>query len=114
MVLSQIKEFLRDVVGLPPLLVLVGLGLASHVVSNLLLEKPITSAYGLVIPLILGTSIEAYEIWLQYRQIGLLAPGNDPVWMILARHAMDVVFILAAPTALVLYGIAEDLRHGSI
>ena len=32
----------------------------------------------------------------------LFAPGNDPLWQILARHAQDVLWMLALPVVLVI------------
>lgn len=106
--MSQIKIFLRDTLGLPPVSLLIGLGLATHIVLNLLLQKPVTSAYGLILPLILGLSIEGYEIWIAYREVGLLAPGNDPILIILTRHFVDVLFVLLAPIALVIFGLVSS------
>ena len=102
--LTQLKTFLRDTLGIPaPALLLAG-GLLAHIMLCLLLRKPIVSAWGLLAPALLGTMIEAYEIWLQYRQIGLFAPGNDPVAIILFRHAFDIAKMLLLPGLLVLTG----------
>ena len=62
--LGNFGEFFGAI--LPPFLVLICLGLAAHLTLNLLLHKPLTSAYGLILPLVLGVSIEAHEIWVQY------------------------------------------------
>lgn len=95
--LDRIKTLRRDQLGLPTWVVLSAVGFASHVVLNLILKKPVTSGWGLLAPLTLGVAIEAYEIWLQYRGIGLLAEGNDPLLMIFGRDALDVVVMLALP-----------------
>ena len=102
--LDRIKFLFRDQLGLPTWAVLVAVGLASHVALNLVLRKPVTSTWGLLAPLTLGIAIEAYEIWLHYRHIGLLAEGNDPLWMILGRHSLDVVLMLALPGLIVAAG----------
>lgn len=49
-------------------------------------------------------ALESYEIWHEYAEVGLFAPGNDPVMTILARHCLDVVKALSAPAILVLIG----------
>lgn len=107
--MQQAKSFLRDQLGLPPAAVLVAAGLAAHLALNAALRRPPTSAWGLLAPLILGAGLETYEIWVQYRSLGLLAPGNDPLWMILGRHGLDVLKLLAAPLLLVAFG-AFSLR----
>ena len=107
-VLEQIKEFLKDTVGLPAFVVQIGMGLSAHVALNLLLHKPLTSAHGLLLPLILGVSIETYEIWIQYRDVGLFTPGNDPLLVILARHLGGVALVLVGPVALVIYGMVAS------
>lgn len=91
--------------GLPPFAVLLIAGLIAHFSLNTLLRKPVTSAWGLVAPLILGIGLETYEIWVEYRRVGLFAEGNDPVWMILARHGIDVLIIISGPLLLVGLGI---------
>ena len=100
--LDSIKTILRDRLGLPSWVVLAGVGLASHVALNLILKRPVTSAWGLLAPLALGIAVEAYEIWLHYRSVGLFAEGNDPVWQILGRHGLDVLCMLALPSGVVL------------
>lgn len=102
--LEEAKSFLRDQLGLPPSAVLVLAGLAAHLAFTALLRKSPTSPWGLLAPLTLGLALETYEIWIQYRTIGLFAPGNDPLWAILARHALDVVKLLAAPILLTIAG----------
>jgi hypothetical protein len=67
-----------------------------------------TFALGLLAPLVLGIAIETYEIWVRYRDFGLLAPGNDPVWQIVARHGLDIVSMLVLPIVLVLVGTASS------
>ena len=105
--LGRIKSFITDTLSLPPILILIAIGTAAQLILNLLLHKPMTSACGLILPLIFGVSIEGYEIWLQYRDVGLFAPGNDPFLMILARHFVDVMIVLIAPIALVIYGLVR-------
>lgn len=57
--LDRIKVLLRDTHGLPSWVVLAAVGLASYVALNLILHKPVTSAFGLLAPLMLGIAIEA-------------------------------------------------------
>jgi len=102
--LDQLKAVLRDKLGIPTWVVLLAVGLVAHLALNTLLRKPPSSPWGLLAPLTLGIAIEAYEIWLQYRHIGLFAEGNDPVWQILGRHGLDVLKMLALPFGLVLAG----------
>jgi hypothetical protein len=102
--LSRIKILLLDQLGLPPTLVLVAIGLLAHVALNLLMRKSPMSAFGLLAPLALGIAIESWEIWIHYRDIGLDAPGNDPLSTIVARHARDVLAMLALPIVLVAAG----------
>lgn len=102
--LDRIKTLLRDQLGLPSWVFLAAAGLASHVAMDLVLKKPVTSALGLLAPLTLGIAIEAYEIWVHYRGVGLFAEGNDPGWQILGRHGLDVLTMLALPLGLVLAG----------
>lgn len=103
--IQQLKSLIRDQFGLPPDLVLGVTGCVSFLLLNLLLRKPLMSAWGMLAPLILGVLIESYEIWVQYRSIGLFAPGNDPLINILARHGLDVLKMLAAPILLVVLGL---------
>jgi len=103
-VLQQIKTLLRDQLGLPPLAILVVAGLIAHLLLNLLLRKMPTSPWGLLAPLVLGITLEAWEIWIQYKDIGLAAPQSDPLTDILARHALDVLAMLAGPALLVIAG----------
>ena len=77
------------------------LGLVAHVAVNVLLRKPPGSAWGLLAPLTLGLAIEAWEIRVQYGDMGLTAPGNDPLVQILLRHGLDVGLMLAGPVLLV-------------
>jgi hypothetical protein len=91
--------------GLPPAAVLVVSGLLAHIILNALLRKSMTSAWGIVAPLILGIGLETYEIWVQYRRSGLFAEGNDPLWIILARHGFDVLLVVLVPILLVGLGI---------
>lgn len=102
--LDYLKTLLRDQLGLPVWVVLMIAGCLAHVVLNAVLRKPITSAWGLLAPLIIGVTLESYEIWVQYRNIGLFAAGNDPVIAILGRHALDVLSLLAVPLLLVAFG----------
>lgn len=104
LMLQQIKSLIRDQLGLPADAVLVVTGCAAHLLLNVLLRKPSTSAWGLLGPCVLGIAIESYEIWVQYRDIGLYAPGNDPLIEIISRHALDVLKMLAAPLVLVVFG----------
>ena len=100
--LQQLKTLIRDQLQVPPWLALMAVGCLAHALVNIGLRKPLASPWGLFGPLVLGVALECYEIWHQYRDIGLWAPGNDPVLTILARHSLDVVKMLAAPAALVL------------
>ncbi len=99
--LHHLKTLIRDQLGVPPWAVLVVVGCIAHIVLNVALRRPIASAWGLLGPVGLGVAIEGYEIWVQYKAVGLLAPGNDPLLVILGRHSLDVVFMLAAPMLLV-------------
>ena len=103
--LNRFKHLLTEQMGLPPAAVLAVAGLLAHVLLNALLRKPITSAWGLAAPICLGIGLEAYEIWKHYRRIGLCAEGNDPVWMILARHGVDVLLVVMVPILLVSAGM---------
>ena len=91
--------------GLPPIAVLITVGLLAHILLNALLRKSPLAAWGLLAPLCLGICLESYEIWMQYRKFGLFAPGNDPLAMIMIRHFVDVLWLLAAPTLLVVLAI---------
>ncbi len=102
--IERLKSLLRDQIGLPTWVVLAAAGLAAHIVLNVLLRKPVTSAWGLLAPLSLGCLMEAYEIWVQYRHVGLFAPANDPLFVILGRHGLDVLVMLALPALLVAAG----------
>ena len=102
--LAQIKNILRDQLGLPPWAVLVAAGCLAHVILIALLRKPIHSGWGLLAPLCLGIALESYEIWVQYRQVGLFAPGNDALITILGRHGLDVLYMLAGPVLVVIIG----------
>jgi len=103
-VLQQIKGLIRDQLGLSPSLMFIVAGCVVHLALNAVLRKPLTSATGLLAPLALGLALESYEIWVQYRNVGLFAPGNDPLFAILWRHGFDIVKILAAPLLLVAAG----------
>lgn len=100
----DLKAIFRDYVGAPPWLVLILVGCVAHVASNVVMRKPITSAWGLIAPLTLGLALESYEIWEQYRQVGLFAPTNDSLLLILVRHAQDIALLLTAPVLIVLGG----------
>ena len=52
----------------------------------------------------LGIALESYEIWVQYRDVGLFYVGNDPLIIIVARHSVDVMIVLSAPLALLAFG----------
>jgi len=106
--LQQIKSFFFERLGLPPLAVFVLVGCIAHLGLNMLLRKSPTSAWGLLAPLLMGLVLESYEIWLQYGNQGLSAPGNDHVLLILARHGLDVVKMLAAPLLLVALGTVSS------
>ena len=99
--LQQVKRLVRDQLGLPPSVVLIIAGLATHLALNALLRKPLTSVWGLLAPLVLGCALESYEKWVQYRVSGIFAPGNDPVISIIARHGLDIAKMLSAPLLLV-------------
>ncbi len=103
--LNHLKIFLRDQMGLPPWVVLATGGLLAYLVLNALLRKPLTSGWGLLGPLVVGVVLESYEIWVQYRGIGLFAPSNDTLCTILGRHGLDVVLMLAVPIILVAVGV---------
>ena len=83
---------------------LAAVGCLAHVALNAMLRKPITSGWGLLGPLGFGVALECYEIWIQYRSVGLFAPGNDTLLTILGRHGLDVVFMLAGPILIVAAG----------
>ena len=102
--LEQIKVFLRDQLNLPPYLILIFIGLILHTVFCAMLRKPMTSPWGLIAPLIFGIGLESYEIWMHYKDVGLTAPQNDPVLLILIRHSLDVMKIIAVPLLLIVYG----------
>lgn len=102
---GKIKTFLRDQLGLPPFVLLAAAGCLAYLSLNALLRKPLTSAWGLLAPLVLGLLLESYEIWVEYRDVGLFAPGNDPLAVILARHALDVAIVLVLPLLLTLVGV---------
>ncbi len=103
--LQQLKVLLRDQLGLPPSAVLVFVGCVAYLALNAVLRKPLTSAWGLLGPLVLGVALESFEIWIQYRDVGLFAPGNDPVIAILGRHGLDLLAMLAVPLLLVAWGV---------
>jgi len=107
-VLQQIKTLLRDQLGLPPIAILVATGLIAHLLLNALLRRTPTSPWGLLAPCALGISLEAWEIWVQYKGVGLAAPESDPLVDILARHALDVLAMLAAPILLVVVGTVSS------
>lgn len=102
--LQQIKHLLRDQLGVPPSLAFVVAGCVAHLIFNALLRKSPVAAWGLLAPFSLAVALEAYEIWVQYREVGLLAPGNDPLIAILGRHALDILVVMAGPLALVAIG----------
>lgn len=106
--LDRIKHLLRDQLGLPVWAIFLFVGIASHLLLNAFLRKPLTSPCGLLAPLVLGLLIESYEVWLQYRDVGLLAEGHDPLWMIVARHGQDVATLLAIPLLLVVAGMLSS------
>lgn len=101
--IEGLKSFLREQLGLPGWVVLAATGLALHLLANALWKRPVGSAAGLVAPLSAAVLIEAFEIWVRYRPIGLFAPGNDPLWQILGRHSIDVAIMLLPPVVLVTY-----------
>lgn len=102
--LAAIKSFVRDQLGIPPLVVLALAGVLLHFCVNLLLRKAPTSTWGLLGPLAAGLVLESWEIWVQYHEAGLFAPGNDPLPVILGRHAIDVLVLLAVPALIVAAG----------
>lgn len=99
--IEYIKTLLRDDLGISSDVVLVIAGILAHIVLCLILRKPIYSAWGLLAPLILGITLESYEIWIHYRNIGLFAEGNDPLFVILLRHSFDIIKLLSLPVLLV-------------
>jgi hypothetical protein len=98
---DTLKTFVRDQLGIPAWAALPVVGLFAFLALNALLRKPWTSAIGLLAPLLLGLALEAYEIRVQYRDAGLAAPGNDPLWMILGRHGLDVALMASLPVVAV-------------
>lgn len=102
---NRLKTLLRDELGLPPWIVLATIGLFAFLALNALLRKPVTSAWGLLGPLVIGIALESYEIWAQYRDIGLFGPGNDPLIVILGRHGLDIVSMLGIPVLVVVTGL---------
>ncbi len=90
---------------MPPWTVQVAIGCLAHIALNAVLRRPITSAWGLLGPLGLGVALESYEIWTQYRHVGLFASGNDALLSILGRHSLDVSLMLAGPLLIVLVGV---------
>lgn len=102
--LRELKSVFRDQLGIPSWLVFVAAGCAAHIVLNAILRKPITSSWGLIGPISLGLALESYEIWVQYRHVGLFAPGNDPLFAILGRHSLDVLIMVAGPILIVVIG----------
>ena len=99
--LDRLKHIFKVNLGLPPVVILITVGLLSHLLLNALLRKSPLAAWGLIAPLCLGICLEGYEICVQYRNIGLFAPGNDPLAMIFLRHFVDVLWLLAVPALLV-------------
>jgi hypothetical protein len=104
-VLQQIKQFLRDQIGLPPFVVLMASGAVAHLLLNAVLRKPATSAWGLLAPLALSVSLESAEIWVQYRDPGFFAQGADTMIEILIRHSLDVLKVMCVPLSLVAFGL---------
>lgn len=102
--LRNLKSIIRDQLGLPSWLVLIAVGCAAHITLNAILRKPIGSSWGLIGPIGIGVALESYEIWVQYRDIGLFAPGNDPLITILGRHGVDILFMLVGPISIVVIG----------
>ena len=94
----------RDELGLHPWAVLVAGGCIAHFVLNATLKKPITSSWGLLGPLGLGFVLESYEIWAQYKDVGLFARDNDTLLAILGRHGVDIVIMLGGPLVIVSVG----------
>ena len=103
--LHRIKKFLRDQAGLPPIALLMGAGCIAHLLLNAVLRKPVTSAWGLLAPLALGLSLESIEIWVQYRDVGLLAQGGAGVLGIILRHSLDLLKVMLIPLSLVALGM---------
>ena len=101
---NQLKTFLRDQLGLPSWVVLAAAGLLAHLALDTLLRKPVSSGWGLLGPLVVGVVLESHEIWVQYRDIGIFAPGNDALITILGRHSLDVLYMLAVPFLVVVIG----------
>ena len=101
--LTHLKSLIREW-GIPPWAVLLIAGLMSYLALNAVLKKPWASPWGLLAPLLLGVLIEGYEIWVHYRDIGLFAADNDPLWRILGRHSLDVLKMLALPLLLTVAG----------
>jgi hypothetical protein len=98
---DAIKSLIRDQLGIPAWAALPVVGLIAFFAFNVLLRRPWTSALGLLAPLILGIVLEAYEIRVQYRGTGLGAAGNDPLWIILGRHGLDVALMASLPVVAV-------------
>ena len=104
--LDQIKLLLRDQLGIPPIIILAIGGCVLHVAFSVFIKRPITSPFGLLAPLFAGVALETYEIWSHYHVPGLFAAGNDPLLIIVARHSVDVLAMLALPLVLVLIGLS--------
>ena len=99
--MQQIKYFISETLGIPPAAALFVAGCVAHLALNALLHKSPASPWGLLAPLAFGLTLEAWEIWVKYSDIGLSAPGNDPLTAILLRHGLDVGIVLAGPLLLV-------------
>ena len=108
--LDQLKTFIRDHLGVPPVAALILVGGVVHIGLNWLLKKPMTSPWGFFGVLTLAVAIEGWEIWVQYRDIGLFAPGNASVLVIFGRHGLDVLAMSVVPALLVVAGIVMS-RH---
>lgn len=102
--LDAIKSLLRDQLGIDPKLILVVVGAVSFLALNVALNKRVFSPWGLLAPLILGIALEAVEIYVTYRSVGLFAPQNDPVGQIVLRHSVDIAILAVIPVLLCVVG----------
>lgn len=102
--LIQIKDLIRNQLGIPPAMALLIAGAVLHLATNLLLRRRLTSIAGLCVTAVIAVSIEAGEIVIAYRDVGIFTPGADPLYVIVGRHMVDVILMLAIPGMLVISG----------
>jgi hypothetical protein len=99
--LQQIKSFIRDTLGMPPAVTVTRDRFSRAPGTQCAVAQTFRIALWLMGPAILGLAIESWEIRDQYHAIGLTAPGNDPITMILMRHGFDVGLMLTGPLLLI-------------